>query len=124
MSEKESIEIMPESNDLKSSKLAGSGFYRAAKPGTFGPSEWLDLLMCLQDGGITCLRAMEIMEREAKLQRPNPHNLAEDFLRWPLPESVCADPCATKQGLGRVGTNLLSYTEAKQMFEHILKTHD
>jgi hypothetical protein len=103
-----------------SEKLVGTGFYRDAKPGTFGPNEWLDLLMACQDGRATCLRVMEIMEREAELQRPSAHDMAEAFLRWPLPDSVCADLCATKQGPGRVGTNLLSYTEAKQMFEHVL----
>ena len=51
---------------------------------------------------------------------PSSHDLAEAFLRWPLPESVCADLCATKQGPGRIGTNLLNYTEAKQMFEQLL----
>ena len=47
--------------------------------------------------------------------------LAERFLGWPLPESVCSDLCATKQGYPhRSGTNLLSYVEAKQMFEYVL----
>lgn len=103
-----------------SEKIVGTGFYRDAKPGTFGPNEWLDLLIACQDGRATCLRVMEIIEREQELQRPSAHDLAEAFLRWPLPDSVCADPCATKQGPGRVGTNLLSYVEAKQMFEHVL----
>jgi hypothetical protein len=47
--------------------------------------------------------------------------LAEAFLRWPLPESVCADLCATKQGPSRVGTNLLSYTEAEQMMREVVE---
>jgi len=47
--------------------------------------------------------------------------LANAFLRWPLPETVCADLCATTFGQkGRVGTNLLSYDEAKQMVEFLL----
>jgi len=46
--------------------------------------------------------------------------MVDRFLTWPLPESVCADPCATKQGLGRTGTNLLSAIEARQMLEHLL----
>lgn len=103
-----------------SEKIVGTGFYRDAKPGTFGPNEWLDLLMACQDGRATCLRVMEIMDREAELNRPSAHDLAEAFLRWPLPDSVCADLCATKQGPGRFGTNLLSYVEAKQMFEQVL----
>ena len=39
------------------------------------------------------------------------------FLSWPLPESACADLCAIKQGKGRVGTNLLSFTDAQKMFQ-------
>lgn len=46
--------------------------------------------------------------------------MVDDFLRWPLPDSVCADSCTTKQGLGRVGTNLLTAVEAKAMFEAIV----
>ena len=46
--------------------------------------------------------------------------LIDRFLRWPLPESVCADLCATKQGAGRIGTNLLTASEAQQMFEYVL----
>lgn len=49
--------------------------------------------------------------------------LANDFLRWPLPESVCADLNATKQGPGRVGTNLLSFIEARAMFRDVVLPH-
>lgn len=48
--------------------------------------------------------------------------LADKFLAWPLPDSVCADFCATQQNAPhRVGTNLLTAIEAKQMIEHLLK---
>jgi hypothetical protein len=46
--------------------------------------------------------------------------LVDRFLMWPLPDSVCADLCATRQGPGRIGTNLLSATEAKEMIEYLL----
>ncbi|MDE2104237.1 MAG: hypothetical protein KGL39_43775 [Patescibacteria group bacterium] len=46
--------------------------------------------------------------------------LVDRFLQWPLPESVCADLCATKQQAGRIGTNLLTATEAKEMIEYLL----
>jgi hypothetical protein len=46
--------------------------------------------------------------------------MVDDFLRWPLPDSVCADGCATKQGPNRVGTNLLSAIEAKEMFRAVV----
>lgn len=53
-------------------------------------------------------------------KKPLIDELVDDFLRWPLPDSVCADGCATKQGPGRVGTNLLSAVEAKEMFEAVV----
>ena len=47
--------------------------------------------------------------------------LVDRFLAWKLPESVCSDLCATKQGYPhRSGTNLLNATEAKQMLEYLL----
>lgn len=48
-------------------------------------------------------------------------DMTNAFLRWPLPDSVCADLCATMQGYAqRVGTNLLGFTEAKAMFTEIV----
>lgn len=47
--------------------------------------------------------------------------IAEAFIRWPLPESVCADLCATRQGPGRVGTNLLSFIEARTMAHEVCR---
>jgi hypothetical protein len=46
--------------------------------------------------------------------------LVDRFLSCPLPDSVCADPCATRQGPGRSGTNLLSGTEAKEVLSKVL----
>lgn len=46
--------------------------------------------------------------------------LAERFIRWPVPRSVCCDLCATKQQDGRIGTNLLSFEEAKQMMREVV----
>jgi hypothetical protein len=46
--------------------------------------------------------------------------LVDRFLSCPLPDSVCADLCATKQGPGRSGTNLLTIEEAKEVLERIL----
>ena len=47
--------------------------------------------------------------------------MIDRFLTWPLPESVCADLCATSPGWSnRIGTNLLTATEAKQMLEYVL----
>ncbi len=48
------------------------------------------------------------------------NKFAEAFLGWPLPHSVCADRCATEQMKGRVGTNLLSCVEARQMFSDLV----
>lgn len=46
------------------------------------------------------------------------------FLAWPLPASVNCDPCATQPNYphDRVGTNLLTAIEARQMLEHVLAT--
>lgn len=55
--------------------------------------------------------------------------LVDRFLTWPLPESVCADRCASEPnvpaGIGvpvprRTGTNLLNAEEARQMIEYLL----
>jgi hypothetical protein len=46
--------------------------------------------------------------------------LVDRFLSCPLPDSVCADLCATRQGPGRVGTDLLSGTEAKEVLSKVL----
>lgn len=43
------------------------------------------------------------------------------FLKWPLPESVCADACATTRcHKHRSGTNLLTMLEAMQMFQEVV----
>lgn len=42
------------------------------------------------------------------------------FLKWKLPESVCSDLCVTRQGKGRIGTNLLSLPEAMQMIQEVV----
>lgn len=48
--------------------------------------------------------------------------LVDKFLAWPLPDSVSSDPCVCDRGHpARSGTNLLTATEAKEMFEHVLR---
>jgi hypothetical protein len=48
-------------------------------------------------------------------------SLVDKFLSWPLPESVCSDLCVTEYDTkGRIGTNLLTADEARQMLEHVL----
>lgn len=48
--------------------------------------------------------------------------LVNRFLTWPLPQSVCADLCATDSSYAhpRSGTSLLTETEAEQMIRHVL----
>lgn len=48
-------------------------------------------------------------------------DMANAFLRWPLPESVCADGCATRQGKGRSGTNLMSVVETREMMREVVR---
>lgn len=50
--------------------------------------------------------------------------LVDRFLSWPLPDSVCADLCATAQGPGRTGTNLLTAIEAREMLQHVLEDEE
>ena len=46
------------------------------------------------------------------------------FLSWPLPDDVCADPCASIPGYAnRTGTNLLNANQAKTMLAHVLGDH-
>lgn len=54
---------------------------------------------------------------EAKMKE-----MVDRFLRWPLPKSVRCDPCATMTDYAfeRTGTNLLTFTEARQMLEHVI----
>jgi len=49
--------------------------------------------------------------------------LAERFCNAPLPESVCADPCATDltYRFPRTGANLLTIKEARQVLAHVLE---
>lgn len=49
--------------------------------------------------------------------------LADRFLAWPLPQSVCSDVCATMQNYAfpRSGTNLLDVAEARQMVGYLLE---
>jgi hypothetical protein len=43
------------------------------------------------------------------------------FLAWPLPSTVCPDRCVLDRDYPhRIGTNLLTAVEAKQMFEYVL----
>ena len=47
--------------------------------------------------------------------------MVNDFLKWPLPASVCSDTCVSNpKCLHRSGTNLLTANEAKQMFEAVV----
>lgn len=122
LSNDQALEIVKEGQIQRAKQILGSGFYREAKPGNFGRSEWLDLLMACQDGRATCLRVLEIIEREMDLKRPSMDKMVDSFLAWPLPDSVCSDLCVTKPAYqNRSGTNLLTATEARQMLEHILK---
>ena len=52
----------------------------------------------------------------------NTQALAYAFCAWPLPESVCPDPCARMPGYpNRSGTNLLTVAEAKAMFDYLVE---
>ena len=47
--------------------------------------------------------------------------LIDRFLSWPLPESLCSDPCASMPGYPhRTGTNLMTAEQAKAMLDYVL----
>jgi len=54
--------------------------------------------------------------------------MVDAFLAWPLPDDVCSDAVACKPGAQhRTGTNLLTATQARAMFEHclaVVRAHD
>lgn len=43
------------------------------------------------------------------------------FLKWPLPQSVAADGCATRPGKGRTGTNLMTVSETLGMVQEVVR---
>jgi hypothetical protein len=60
-------------------------------------------------------------ELDAVLEKLDIDKLVNKFLAWPLPASVSSDPCVTDNMFqNRIGTNLLTADEARQMFVHVL----
>lgn len=52
---------------------------------------------------------------------PDASAMADRFISWPLPNSVRPDPCAMNPEYPhRYGTNLLTWAQAKAMFEYVL----
>lgn len=50
------------------------------------------------------------------------NDIVTRFLNWPLPQSVLPDSCVMDRNYpNRIGTNLLTATEARQMLEHVLQ---
>lgn len=47
-------------------------------------------------------------------------DMVNAFLKWPLPESVSADRCATSPAKGRTGTNILTLFETIQMMQEVV----
>ena len=47
--------------------------------------------------------------------------MIDRFLSWPLPESLCSDPCASMPGYPhRTGTNLMTAEQAEAMIEYVI----
>lgn len=49
--------------------------------------------------------------------------LVDRFLSWPIPDTVCSDSCVTDHAYPhqRVGTNLLTASEALEMLAYVLR---
>lgn len=61
-------------------------------------------------------------EPQQKKYEINIKALAEKFLSWPLPNSVCSDLCVTDKNYppnSRIGTNLLTQEEAEKMLRYL-----
>ena len=68
------------------------------------------------------MEAIVIVENDEGIKHVEIDELVNKFLSWELPDSVCSDTCVTMQGEpNRMGTNLLTATEAKQMLEYLFK---
>lgn len=110
----------------RSGDAAGAD-YRSAEA-----SEWLEMAE-LWDQALSALESRSgVLYTKADMEaacevvlagfrsKPMLDKMVDRFLAWPLPFSVCADLVATKQSEGRIGTNLLTAIEARQMLEHVL----
>jgi len=57
---------------------------------------------------------------EAEKKQSLDEFLVDRFLTWPLPRSVCSDQCCCVSDYpNRVGTNLLTADEARQMIRYL-----
>lgn len=64
---------------------------------------------------------METMNKEVKTD-DIVDKMVDRFLSWPLPQSVCSDTCVTDPKYpNRIGTNLLTSDEARQMIEYLFE---
>jgi hypothetical protein len=72
--------------------------------------------------GCEQLRDLALSALSADGGREGVAKMVERFLAWPLPASVCSDTCVTNRDYPhpRVGTNLLTADEARQMIEYLL----
>jgi hypothetical protein len=64
--------------------------------------------------GTICAYCWEKMEGRIE-------KLAEKFLGWKVPDTVCPDPCVLdKNYKDKMGTNFFNFTEAKEMLRYLL----
>ena len=75
----------------------------------------------LKDPQFLALAAKQMGGELHTVQAISVDDLANRFLAWPLPETVCADICASDpKAKHRSGTNLLMHAEAKEMLTYVL----
>lgn len=118
---------------------AAQAFADAARPNlypapdkpdsTFGKLQKLDAALAQHHERISALKQVSVGYSSNSTQltalQPAASNaridaLVSRFLAWPLPDSVCADECASVPGHPlRHGTNLLTANEAKAMLLHV-----
>lgn len=78
-----------------------------------------------RDLRVVLRKALELLDAHYGGTAEHPASVAplvDRFLSWRLPESVCSDLCVTRRDYPhpRVGTNLLTADEARQMIEYLL----
>lgn len=72
-------------------------------------------------------KAVSEFEKEKQTPEAVLNSLTEEFLKYKLPQDVCADGCVARsgrEGEERYGTNLLNYGQAYDMFSTLLKNYE
>jgi len=107
--------------DAEGAKLSGMAYAIASDIGTIQRIA-KEALSTLSADAIRQGEGEAVAAIGARTVAVDPVRLAERFCATPLPETVCADLCATQPGAGRYGTHLMTVAEAAVVFRAALST--